>query len=483
MLKRLILKRLIFYFPLLLFLFSFLVQFVHITSQEVSLDEPFSIYHAQFDFFTIISQLKNYNNPPLFELMLHVWIKFFGISNFSVRFFPMLFACLSPLALFYLGKRFFSLSSGIFASLLLSCSSLLIFYAHDCRVYSLFLLLTILSMYLFLSLLSSPAKKTSIIVFIVVSTLLIYAHYFGFFVLSIQGVHVLCFCKSKLFNFIKYYTAIFLLYTPQLVVLLTRFRDSIDHGTWLSPPNGIDSLYNMLWSFSNYPFVTVLCLVLFFAALIVLVKNRATQFYNKNTTLVLLWFLIPFFGMFFLSYKVPMYISRYLIFIIPAYYLLLPITIDYIFKNKMARISISLCLIFLFGFTTNLSPTKKRNIQEAISFIEAVKDSRTLVIIYPRDYITNFAYNYKQKFFSAVKDKKEYFDMDSLLKIDNVYCLNAADELTGMRLNHYKKVIFFKTGDAYDVISDDWLKLFSSYQQAYSKKINDNANISLFRLK
>jgi hypothetical protein len=316
-----------------------------------------------------------------------------------------------------------------------------------------------------------------------VSTLLIYAHYFGFFVLSIQGVHVLCFCKSKLFNFIKYYTAIFLLYTPQLVVLLTRFRDSIDHGTWLSPPNGIDSLYNMLWSFSNYPFVTVLCLVLFFAALIVLVKNRATQFYNKNTTLVLLWFLIPFFGMFFLSYKVPMYISRYLIFIIPAYYLLLPITIDYIFKNKMARISISLCLIFLFGFTTNLNPTKKRNIQEAISFIEAVKDSRTLVIIYPRDYITNFAYNYKQKFFSAVKDKKEYFDMDSLLKIDNVYCLNAADELTGMRLNHYKKVIFFKTGDAYDVISDDWLKLFSSYQQAYSKKINDNANISLFRLK
>src|SRR3954468_23777111 len=106
-------KILIRYFPVILFVLNFFTKLVFLTSQEIALDEPFSIYHAQFPVFVIIEQLKGYNNPPLYEIILHFWIRLFGISPFSVRLLPMLFACLSPVALFYFAKNYFPLRTAV----------------------------------------------------------------------------------------------------------------------------------------------------------------------------------------------------------------------------------------------------------------------------------------------------------------------------------------------------------------------------------
>ena len=111
-------------FPLFLLVLNLLLKSIYLTSQDIGLDEPFTIYHAQFGFGTIIEHLKNYNNPPLFELILHVWIKWFGISPIAVRILPLIFASLSPVALYLFARKRFSQTVAVNSSLLLSFSSI-----------------------------------------------------------------------------------------------------------------------------------------------------------------------------------------------------------------------------------------------------------------------------------------------------------------------------------------------------------------------
>ena len=175
------------YIPLFILALNIAIKLIFISSQDISHDEPFTIYHAQFDFLNIIHYLKNYNNPPLFELIMHFWIKYFGISPLSVRFLPMLFSSISVLFVYKIGFLIFDKKTAIVSSLLFTFSSFQIFYSHDCRVYSLFLLLTLISFYLYF-LLVKKRKISSINMFfyILINSLLLYAHYFGFIVLFMQ---------------------------------------------------------------------------------------------------------------------------------------------------------------------------------------------------------------------------------------------------------------------------------------------------------
>jgi mannosyltransferase len=483
MLKQLNIK-LSFLFPLILLLINFVSKGLFLTSQEIGLDEPFTIYHAQFGFSDIIEQLKNYNNPPLFELVLHVWIKVFGISVLSVRMLPFIFACLCPLALYYFAKRHFSISVAVFSSLLLSFSELLLYYSHDCRVYSLFLLLSILSMHFFLVLLeSNNQRKSSIIFFIVWSVLLIYAHYFGFFVLFIQGLYLLLCLRTHLKKLIIAYGAILLLYLPHLYPLINRAEGSVKNGTWIKPPNGIESLYNMLWTFSNFPFITVACIVLLVIGLFAGIKNIGFLNTNKKLVLLLLWFLIPFLGMFFMSYAVPMYISRYLIYGLPAYYFLLVICVQKLIKSKELQTGISVVLILCFAFTINYNPDKKQHGAEITQIIKQLKTKRTLVIVSPQHFLPTFAYHYNKKFFMAIEDKREYDLMDSLLRNDNLVVTNTADIWTIDKKRKYDLILYACIGDDCSLTNNPIMTFLNRTNKfMISKKIHDNYGLSVFRV-
>src|SRR6202008_822290 len=133
---------------------------------------------------------------------------------------------------------------------------------------SLFVLLSLLSVYYYSEVICcNRITFFKQILFVVFSTLLIYAHYFGFFVLIIQGVHLLFFHRKQFLKTSLNYLLVLVLYLPCIFNMAMRFGASVK-GTWVEPPSGIDSLYNMLWSFSNVPVITVSCIaVLFFASI------------------------------------------------------------------------------------------------------------------------------------------------------------------------------------------------------------------------
>ena len=109
--------------PFFFVIVNFLFKHYSLAYQAIALDEPFSIYYAQFNPITIIQELSNGNNPPLFELLLHIWIKLFDTSELAVRFLPCAFSSISVYFLYQIGRRFFSLKTAILVSVIFTFSN------------------------------------------------------------------------------------------------------------------------------------------------------------------------------------------------------------------------------------------------------------------------------------------------------------------------------------------------------------------------
>jgi mannosyltransferase len=420
-------------FPAFLVLLNIIIRLISITQREISLDEPFSIYHSQFPPADIFHYLKNYNNPPLFEIVLHYWIRIFGIDIYSVRILPAIFSIFASFAIYKLGVNHFSFLTGVLSSLLLTFSSLAQSYAHDCRAYSLFLLLSILSMNVFLSCCKTSLLKHYVLFFLI-SVLNIYTHYFAFVVLFIQGVSVLLFYQASLRKFILASVFILLTYLPQLFVLLTRYTHT-SSGTWLQPPQGVESLYNMLWSFSNQPAVTVINIFILVILLLVLLKKQV----SKELAVLLLWFFVPFFCMFFISFKIPMYIDRYLIFVAPGFYLILSNFPEIIFKNATIKYTYSIAIALSFLISFRFNPWPERQWSSISRFIIQEKTNKSIVLVRPPDMIENFAYHYNKDYFKLTGNT-EYGALQKVLSAENIYFIYDADAIPDLR--KFKKVIY-----------------------------------------
>lgn len=466
-----------------LFVLNLLVKIIFISEPSIAWDEPFSIYHAQMDIHQIIEHLYNGNNPPLFEIILHGWIKMFGISPFSVRFLPLLFSSLTASTLFILGNRFFNFKTGIIVALLFSFSNFHLFFAHEARVYSFFGLLTVWSMYLFMRWIRIQNNWKMLLLLILIDALLLYTHYFGFFVLVIQGLSVILIKELRQPFFLKFLlvgAGVFLLFLPNLMILFGRFSDSASNGTWIEKPNGIESLYNMLWNFSNQPLTTVLCLLILVSALIKLLIRKDFKNIQTEKKIMAIWFLFPFFFMFGISYWIPMFLDRYLIFVSFGYYLLTAISLDYLIRHQKAYYITAFVLTALFGATFKPNLDNKRHAKEAIAKAKELKDQNTSLIICGRDFVLNFAYYYDLSLFKDVDQEKVYDKMIIRLNKQDIFPVYTMPTEVPLK----NKVLYFDAAADFSNPGNNILNtLNKKYELVQTHHFETVFNIYEFRLK
>lgn len=454
--------------PVALLLFNIAIKSIHLGSQPIANDEPFTIFHAQLALPHLFSELSRYNNPPGFEFLLHFWIKIFGIGPLSVRFLPMLFSSLSAVVLYQIGRKNFSFQTGLLAALFFTFSSFNMYFAHEARVYSLFTLLSLLSMYFFIEITRHERISQNSTYYILSTAALFYAHFFGFWIILVQFFSVLL-IKQLRTDFFRIYIWLFLipllLYVPYTDILLERFLQSTSEGTWVRPPKGLISLFDILRNFFNEPYgdtlfikpvVTVLALGAMLLGFVQYLRVHRLKAPGNHTSILLIWFLLPLISIFLLSYFTPMLVDRYMVFIGPAIYLLLalsltpitPITPFTPFTPVTPFTPFTpLTLLTLFLLTLQPNPSNHRNIPAVVSKIQELKQRpNTIIFICPPWFDLNLAYYQYPGQFRQANGIRATEQLKSQLQKDDIYPIYSYTEIDTSKLLQYQNIIFVDAG-------------------------------------
>ena len=126
-------------YTLVLSVFAFLaaLRFVQIGSRSLWADELFSVFWAKGGAVHAISHAPDETNPPLYYLILNLWMRAFGESESMVRLFS---ACVSAITIplvYVLGNALFGRRAGIISASLFGLSQWHLHFAQEARVFAL----------------------------------------------------------------------------------------------------------------------------------------------------------------------------------------------------------------------------------------------------------------------------------------------------------------------------------------------------------
>lgn len=172
-------------------------RFWKLTASCLWFDEIFSVHAAGHSWGTILQFIaKDLIHPPLFYLLLKVWILIGGEGLFWLRLFPVALSIAAIIPFLYLCRELkLSDWSRAIAFILFAVNGPLIKYAQEVRMYSLLLLLSLFSVWLFVRYFHKGKGLTPLII---INILLICAHYFGWLVILSEVAAIVIFQRIKI---------------------------------------------------------------------------------------------------------------------------------------------------------------------------------------------------------------------------------------------------------------------------------------------
>lgn len=337
------------------------------------------------------------------EFILHFWTKIFGTSVMSVRFPSMLFGCLTAVMIFFLGWRIRSMSMGLIAALIFSFAKWPIYFSHEVRVYALFALLTVSSLYFLLALRANPRSIKHWIAYTLATVLLAYSHYFGFVVIGWEILWLLMVKHPEPRSFrIRILVAFGLLalaYLPHALTMIQRVAvASSDHFV---PLAGYKDGYHTISKFMNQPLTTVVGLVLLGLAGMKWCIRRFQGKAKVDAGILLLLGIFPggFLMMWLVGMQIPVFLDRYTIFSIMGLYLVLALSIMYLLSDIRWQLLSGLVMVVLFLATTDFAMNPRSEWAEVAHKIHALRRPKDVVLISPSWNYLGFTYHYDQTIF------------------------------------------------------------------------------------
>jgi hypothetical protein len=151
------------------------------------LDEAQSVAISRLAFTEIPSALRTDGAPPLFYLLLHVWMAVFGHSTIAVRALPILFSLAGLVVIGLAARRYGGRRAVWPAVLLLATNPFAIRYATEARMYSLVVLEVAAGLLAMPWVLDRPTWRRLSVVALLTAALL-YTHYWSIYLLGAVGV-------------------------------------------------------------------------------------------------------------------------------------------------------------------------------------------------------------------------------------------------------------------------------------------------------
>ena len=330
---------------LVILIIALILRFT-IANQSLWLDEAININNAQaLDFPTLVLKYSLGDfHPPLFHIILKSWILLTDFINYPqtlsetiLRTPSIIFGTLTVLTTFLIGKILFEKKTALIAATLMATAPLHIYYSQEARMYSLAALTTAISVYFFISLI----KRETLfkwIGFIASTTLVLYSDYLPYFIIPTYFLYLLInkkhINKSTLKAFIPAFIIIFILLIPWLIIFPQQLQvgpSAASASPAWSQVVGGNNAQDLILTFvkfsigrishDNNLIYTLLFapIAIYFSFLFLLSILRT----NKLRSFLWYWLLVPIIFAYTISFFVPIYSYFRLIFLLPAFYILI----------------------------------------------------------------------------------------------------------------------------------------------------------------
>jgi len=279
-----------------------ILRFKGLTNQSYWLDELASIMFSnpENNFSMMYSLTVEDVHPPLYQTILWVWFHIFGFSELAGRILSVIIGSISIFAIYLLGKELFNKQIGMYASVIASMNYFLIYFSQMVRSYSLLCLFSILS-YIYLAKVLNNYRKQDFIIYLIFTILLIYIHYFGFFLVATQVfVFIFYFIKEKLRR--KLFISLALITAIVIIISLVPLMEHIlnlgsKSSFWISKPSIVFFKGYFRSYFNSKPLGLLFLMLLLLGTISFFTKDTLKQ--NKmSIALLVIWvsigYLLPY---------------------------------------------------------------------------------------------------------------------------------------------------------------------------------------------
>lgn len=437
---------------------GFLLRGINL-NQSLWLDEATQVILSSTSVKNIILQRGADFHPPLSYILLHFWM-YFGTGEIWLRLLSVIFGVLTIYVTYLIAKNLFNKNIGIVSAFLFSIAPYHIYYSQEVRMYAEVAFFATVSVYFFYELIKKDSLK-NYSGYILASLALIYIHYEGIFLLVAQLSFLMILRKDQLVKFLKALSLIFLLYLPWLPQLFAQLKlgGNIDQYLpgWrdvLSLPY-LNAIPLTLLKFSigriSFENQIIYGLVAFIVlALLVIILFKSVNKLEKNSKFILFWFAVPIILSFVISFKIPINQPFRILFVLPAFYILLSLGIQSFGKLKkffmVAWIAIS-----LFGLTIYFTNPNflREDWKGASKFIdERLTDKTAVLFAWPEPFPPYQWYNKKREAQGLVKNFPAKFEeVEQNLKIsdkNNIFFFEYLQSLSDP--NRYIQKLIDKNG-------------------------------------
>ncbi len=346
-----------------LILLAFAIRVYHLDFQSLWRDEVDSVIFAQRDIPALVANfVRTGENGPLYFLVLHHWISLTGISEFSLRFFSVAFGVLTIPLVYLFGRRLLDGSIGLLAAFLVALSPYHVWYSQEARMYSLVAFLALLSLHLFR--LALQRNQWHLWVgYVVVTSLALYIHLFTVLMILVEGAWFGLLWRRHRDAARSALIALACLTLPYLPIAMWHIIPAL-----VSPPSimvyypyGLMEMMRILLAAFSLglrpitgPWPLVLFASLFLAGLFyrgggTISTPWRTLLPSWRIVLLCIYVFLPILATYLVSLRRPTFTDRYLIFILPGYYLLLASGLLVVKRRSMIVFALCIALVAFYS--------------------------------------------------------------------------------------------------------------------------------------
>lgn len=443
-------------------LLAFVLRFITL-NQSLWLDEADNVVAASM--FDLVSFVTKYSigdyHPPGYFILLWVWTHLFGFSEIIVRFPSVILGVGTIYFTYLLGKQLFDKNTALLTALFLAVAPLHVYYSQEARMYS-FSAFSVAALSYFLIQLVH-GKKWSLLGYSISAVLVLYSDYVTYLIFPVHFLYLFI-SQSKVW---KTWFVSLLIASVAFLPWLSVFPQQIAEGQkaainlpgWKQVAGGADyKNLALVWvktligriSFEDkiiYGGVVGIFSLLWGIGVIKGVKNAG----KNNSRFLLTWLLVPLILAWGISFFIPMLSYFRMLYILPAFYLLVAKGVLSFPENLSRVLIIALVFgsLFSLGIYYQNPKFQREDWRGAVEFINNLPGSDFIILFEDNHVKFPYLYYSEQRAPSfgglqniQAKTDKDVKDLNQILDGKNkIYVFEYLVEITDPNRLLQKKIV------------------------------------------